>query len=137
MLLSCSSSRPQGVLAMSLPPPAGEPGRPSSTTVSETSTTFTSSTVDTAPASKGSWSSGKRHGFGKRQQSIKRNPNVPVSVRGWLYKQDSTGMRLWKRKWFVLADFCLFYYKEDHISRKFAFKNSAYSVESFWWLCLV
>lgn len=25
--------------------------------------------------------------------------------------QDSSGMRLWKRKWFVLADFCLFYYK--------------------------
>ncbi|CAL8263874.1 unnamed protein product [Merluccius merluccius] len=37
---------------MSLPPPAGEPGRPSSTTVSETSTTFTSSTVDTTLASK-------------------------------------------------------------------------------------
>lgn len=54
-------------------------------------------------------------------------------------------MRLWKRKWFVLAEFCLFYYKdsreqsvlgsiplpsyqvspvrpEDHISRRFAFK---------------
>ncbi|XP_056453982.1 pleckstrin homology domain-containing family A member 7-like isoform X5 [Gadus chalcogrammus] len=136
--------KPQGVLTMSLPP-AGKPGRPSSTTVSESSTTFTSSTVDTNSAAKGSRSSGKIHGFGKRQQSLKRNPNVPVAVRGWLYKQDSTGMRLWKRKWFVLADYCLFYYKdsreesvlgsiplpsyvishigpEDHISRKFAFK---------------
>uniref|UniRef100_A0A8C5CJF2 Pleckstrin homology domain containing, family A member 7a n=1 Tax=Gadus morhua TaxID=8049 RepID=A0A8C5CJF2_GADMO len=136
--------QPQGVLTMSLPP-AGKPGRPSSTTVSESSTTFTSSTVDTNSAAKGSRSSGKIHGFGKRQQSLKRNPNVPVAVRGWLYKQDSTGMRLWKRKWFVLADYCLFYYKdsreesvlgsiplpsyvishigpEDHISRKFAFK---------------
>lgn len=27
--------------------------------------------------------------------------------------QDSSGMRLWKRKWFVLADFCLFYYKGE------------------------
>ncbi|XP_074533086.1 pleckstrin homology domain-containing family A member 7-like isoform X3 [Halichoeres trimaculatus] len=117
----------------------------SSTTVSEASTAITSSTVDTTPASKSSRSSGKLHSFGKRDQAIKRNPNVPVVVRGWLYKQDSSGMRLWKRKWFVLADFCLFYYKdsreesvlgsiplpsyvispvgpEDHISRKYAFK---------------
>ncbi|XP_029992862.1 LOW QUALITY PROTEIN: pleckstrin homology domain-containing family A member 7-like [Sphaeramia orbicularis] len=122
----------------------------SSTTVSDTSTAVTSSTVDT----KGSRSSGKIHSFGKREQSIKRNPNVPVVVRGWLYKQDSSGMRLWKRKWFVLADFCLFYYKdsreesvlgsiplpsyviapvgpEDHISRKFAFKASHTGMRSY------
>lgn len=24
-------------------------------------------------------------------------------------------MRLWKRKWFVLADFCLFYYKGENV----------------------
>lgn len=29
--------------------------------------------------------------------------------------QDSSGMRLWKRKWFVLADFCLFYYKGESL----------------------
>ncbi|XP_054865061.1 pleckstrin homology domain-containing family A member 7-like isoform X6 [Amphiprion ocellaris] len=134
---------PQGARMMS------KPGAEqlSSTTISEASTAITSSTVDTTPASKGSRSSGKVHSFGKREQAIKRNPNVPVVVRGWLYKQDSSGMRLWKRKWFVLADFCLFYYKdsreesvlgsiplpsyvispvgpEDHISRKYAFKAS-------------
>lgn len=27
--------------------------------------------------------------------------------------QDSSGMRLWKRRWFVLADYCLFYYKGE------------------------
>ncbi|KAM7019728.1 pleckstrin homology domain-containing family A member 7 [Passerculus sandwichensis] len=87
----------------------------------------------------------KVHSFGKREQAIRRNPNVPVIVRGWLHKQDSSGMRLWKRRWFVLADFCLFYYKdsreesvlgsiplpsyvispvgpEDRINRKFSFK---------------
>ncbi|XP_056908012.1 pleckstrin homology domain-containing family A member 7-like isoform X12 [Takifugu flavidus] len=125
----------------------------SSTTVSEASTTVTSSTVDST--SKGSRSSsGKVHSFGKRHQSIRRNPNAPVVVRGWLYKQDSSGMRLWKRKWFVLADFCLFYYKDsreetvlgsiplpsyvvsavgadDHISRKFAFKVSHTGMPSF------
>ncbi|XP_070964694.1 pleckstrin homology domain-containing family A member 7-like isoform X10 [Oncorhynchus clarkii lewisi] len=118
--------------------------RPSST-ISEASTAVTNSTVDTTSGSKGSRSSGRVHSFGKREQSIKRNPNVPVVVRGWLYKQDGSGMRLWKRKWFVLADYCLFYYKdsreesvlgsiplpsyvvsavepEDHISRKYAFK---------------
>ncbi|XP_041795814.1 pleckstrin homology domain-containing family A member 7-like isoform X4 [Chelmon rostratus] len=131
--------QPQGARMMSKQ--AGE--QLSSTTVSEASTAITSSTVDTTSASKGSRS--KVHSFGKREQAIKRNPNVPVVVRGWLYKQDSSGMRLWKRKWFVLADFCLFYYKdsreesvlgsiplpsyvispvgpEDHISRKYAFK---------------
>lgn len=34
--------------------------------------------------------SGKVHNFGKREQAIKRNPNVPVVVRGWLYKQVRT-----------------------------------------------
>lgn len=29
--------------------------------------------------------------------------------------QDSSGMRLWKRKWFVLADYCLFYYKGENV----------------------
>ncbi|XP_035012215.2 pleckstrin homology domain-containing family A member 7 isoform X11 [Hippoglossus stenolepis] len=133
--------QPQGARMMSKP--TGE--QLSSTTVSEASTTITSSTVDNTSGSKGSRASGKVHSFGKREQAIKRNPNVPVVVRGWLYKQDSSGMRLWKRKWFVLADFCLFYYKdsreesvlgsiplpsyvissvgpEDHISRKYAFK---------------
>ncbi|KTG05341.1 hypothetical protein cypCar_00033185 [Cyprinus carpio] len=84
--------------------------RPSST-ISEASTAVTSSTLDTTSGSKGSKSSGRVHSFGKRDHAIKRNPSVPAVVRGWLYKQDSSGMRLWKRKWFVLADYCLFYYK--------------------------
>ncbi|KAK7160112.1 hypothetical protein R3I93_007922 [Phoxinus phoxinus] len=127
--------------------------RPSST-VSEASTTVTSSTVDTTSGSKGSKSSGRVHSFGKRDHAIKRNPSVPVVVRGWLHKQDSSGMRLWKRKWFVLADFCLFYYKdsreesvlgsiplpsytiapvgpEDHISRKYAFKATHTGMRSY------
>ncbi|KAK6472637.1 pleckstrin homology domain-containing family A member 7-like isoform X9 [Huso huso] len=127
--------------------------RPSSM-VSETSTAVTSSTVDAPPGSKGSKSSGKVHSFGKRDHAIKRNPNMPVVARGWLYKQDSSGMRLWKRKWFVLADYCLFYYKdsreetvlgsislpsyviapvepEDHISRKYAFKATHTGMRSY------
>uniref|UniRef100_A0A3B3ZMB5 Pleckstrin homology domain-containing family A member 7 n=1 Tax=Periophthalmus magnuspinnatus TaxID=409849 RepID=A0A3B3ZMB5_9GOBI len=108
-------------------------------------------TESTKPGFRGS---GKVHSFGKRDHSIKRNLNVPVVVRGWLYKQDSSGMRLWKRKWFVLSDFCLFYYKdsreesvlgsiplpsyvispvepEDHINRKYAFKASHTGMRSY------
>ncbi|KAM4703072.1 uncharacterized protein WCC33_011650 [Rhinophrynus dorsalis] len=53
------------------------------------------------------------HTFGKREYSIKRDPNSPVVIRGWLSKQDSSGLRLWKRRWFVLSDFCLFYYRDS------------------------
>ncbi|XP_061466244.1 pleckstrin homology domain-containing family A member 7 isoform X3 [Rhineura floridana] len=118
--------------------------RPSSM-VSETSTAVTTSTVDIKPGSKVVKSGNKIHSFGKRDHAIRRNPNVPVVVRGWLHKQDSSGMRLWKRRWFVLTDYCLFYYKdsreesvlgsiplpsyvistvgpEDHINRKYSFK---------------
>uniref|UniRef100_A0A8D0NVC0 Pleckstrin homology domain containing A7 n=1 Tax=Sus scrofa TaxID=9823 RepID=A0A8D0NVC0_PIG len=84
--------------------------RPSSM-VSETSTAGTTSTVEAKPGPKIIKSSSKVHSFGKRDQAIRRNLNVPVVVRGWLHKQDSSGMRLWKRRWFVLADYCLFYYK--------------------------
>ncbi|XP_062918009.1 pleckstrin homology domain-containing family A member 7 isoform X8 [Mobula hypostoma] len=113
--------------------------------VSETSTGVTTSTIGNVPISKVLKTNGKIHNFGKREQSIKRNPNAPVVVRGWLYKQDSSGMRLWKRRWFALSEYCLFYYKDsreetvlgsiplpsyvispvepdDHISRKYAFK---------------
>ncbi|XP_026884488.2 pleckstrin homology domain-containing family A member 4 isoform X3 [Electrophorus electricus] len=51
--------------------------------------------------------------FGKRCQAVKRDPNCPVVIRGWLYKRDSTGLKLWKRRWFVLSDYCLFYYKDS------------------------
>ncbi|XP_072194495.1 pleckstrin homology domain-containing family A member 7 isoform X11 [Excalfactoria chinensis] len=118
--------------------------RPSSM-VSESSTAVTVSAVDSKPGSKVMRAGNKVHSFGKREQAIRRNPNVPVIVRGWLHKQDSSGMRLWKRRWFVLADYCLFYYKdsreesvlgsiplpsyvispvgpEDRINRKFSFK---------------
>ncbi|XP_046713289.1 pleckstrin homology domain-containing family A member 7 isoform X3 [Silurus meridionalis] len=132
--------------------PASEPRPPSM--VSESSVAVTSSVVDAPSGLKSLKSSGRMHSFGKRDHAIKRNPNIPVVVRGWLYKQDSSGMRLWKRKWFVLSDYCLFYYKdsreetvlgsiplpsyvistvepEDHISRKFAFKASHTGMRSY------
>uniref|UniRef100_A0A3B3VF69 Pleckstrin homology domain containing A7 n=1 Tax=Poecilia latipinna TaxID=48699 RepID=A0A3B3VF69_9TELE len=122
--------------------------------VTESSRAVTPAAVDVASGSKTSRGSGKVHSFGKRDHAIKRNLNIPVVVRGWLYKQDSSGMRLWKRKWFVLSDYCLFYYKdsreetvlgsiplpsyviapvepEDHINRKYAFKATHTGMRSY------
>ncbi|TNN49109.1 Pleckstrin y domain-containing family A member 7 [Liparis tanakae] len=56
---------------------------------------------------------GKVQTFGKRCLASKRDPNCPVVIRGWLNKKDSSGLKLWKRRWFVLSNFCLFYYKDS------------------------
>ncbi|XP_053108317.1 pleckstrin homology domain-containing family A member 5 isoform X11 [Hemicordylus capensis] len=108
-----------------------------------------------SPLGRTSRSSKKVHNFGKRSNSIKRNPNAPVVRRGWLYKQDSSGMKLWKKRWFVLSDLCLFYYRddkeegilgsillpsfqismlssEDHINRKYAFKAAHPNMRTYY-----
>uniref|UniRef100_A0A8C5RH17 Pleckstrin homology domain containing A5 n=1 Tax=Laticauda laticaudata TaxID=8630 RepID=A0A8C5RH17_LATLA len=71
------------------------------------------------------------------------------------YLQDSTGMKLWKKRWFVLSDLCLFYYRdekeegilgsillpsfqiamlssEDHINRKYAFKAAHPNMRTYY-----
>uniref|UniRef100_A0A673ABD0 Pleckstrin homology domain containing, family A member 6 n=1 Tax=Sphaeramia orbicularis TaxID=375764 RepID=A0A673ABD0_9TELE len=83
--------------------------------------------------------------FGKRSNSMRRNPKAEVTKQGWLYKQASSGVKQWNKRWFVLSDRCLFYYKDekedavlgslpllsfrvgsveptDNVTRKFAFK---------------
>ncbi|XP_051546688.1 pleckstrin homology domain-containing family A member 5-like isoform X19 [Myxocyprinus asiaticus] len=112
-------------------------------------------THPSSPTSRQSRSSKKIHNFGKRSNSIKRNPNAPVIKNGWLYKQDSTGMKMWKKRWFVLSDMCLFYYRDDkeegilgsillpsfhismlsvddHISRKYAFKATHPNMRTYY-----
>ncbi|XP_051270914.1 pleckstrin homology domain-containing family A member 6 isoform X5 [Dicentrarchus labrax] len=49
--------------------------------------------------------------FGKRSNSMRRNPKAEVTKQGWLYKQASSGVKQWNKRWFVLTDRCLFYYK--------------------------
>ncbi|XP_036003827.1 pleckstrin homology domain-containing family A member 5 isoform X1 [Fundulus heteroclitus] len=108
-----------------------------------------------SPAGRPSRPSKKIHNFGKRSNSIRRNPSAPVIKRNWLYKQDSTGMKLWKKRWFVLSDLCLFYYRDekeegilgsillpsfqisplsvdDHINRKFAFKAAHPNMRTYY-----
>ncbi|XP_077450659.1 pleckstrin homology domain-containing family A member 5-like isoform X2 [Stigmatopora argus] len=114
-------------------------------------TTLTLSSSFTRP----SRASKKVHNFGKRSNSIKRNVNSPAVKSSWLYKQDSTGMKLWKKRWFVLSDLCLFYYRDekedsilgsillpsfhismlsvdDHISRKYAFKATHPNMRTYY-----
>ncbi|XP_073506662.1 pleckstrin homology domain-containing family A member 5 isoform X3 [Phyllobates terribilis] len=125
-------------------------------------TSDSSNTVPTAnptsPPSRPSRASGKVHNFGKRSNSIKRNPNAPVSMRGWLYKKANSGMKLWKKRWFVLCDLCLFYYRDekeegvlgsillpsfqispvtadDHINRAHAFKAAHSNMRTYYFYC--
>ncbi|XP_018325988.1 uncharacterized protein LOC108737573 isoform X2 [Agrilus planipennis] len=46
-----------------------------------------------------------------RSPSAKRPIEAPVTMQGWLHKQGSEGWMLWKKRWFVLSEYCLFYYK--------------------------
>ncbi|XP_076578213.1 pleckstrin homology domain-containing family A member 5-like isoform X4 [Chaetodon auriga] len=118
-------------------------------------TTVTTATTTSTSSARPSRSSKKVHNFGKRSNSIKRNPNAPVIKSNWLYKQDSTGMKLWKKRWFVLSDMCLFYYRDekedsilgsillpsfhismlsvdDHISKKYAFKATHPNMRTYY-----
>uniref|UniRef100_A0A3Q3WLZ1 Uncharacterized protein n=1 Tax=Mola mola TaxID=94237 RepID=A0A3Q3WLZ1_MOLML len=138
--------------------PANEKKERPLTTMSEASNYtggFDHASNPSSPAGRPSRSSKKVHNFGKRSNSIRRNPSAPVIKRNWLYKQDSTGMKLWKKRWFVLSDLCLFYYRDekeegilgsillpsfhismlsvdDHITRKYAFKATHPNMRTYY-----
>lgn len=46
-----------------------------------------------------------------KSPQTKRPLTALVTFSGWLYKQGSEGLRSWRKRWFVLTDYCLFYYK--------------------------
>ncbi|XP_072348597.1 pleckstrin homology domain-containing family A member 7-like isoform X3 [Scyliorhinus torazame] len=85
--------------------------------LSQTSSMVTISSINTSFGSKPLRTMKKVHTFAKRDQAIKRDPNSVTVMRGWLHKQDSSGLKLWKRRWFVLSDFCLFYYRDSREER--------------------
>ncbi|XP_037028448.1 probable serine/threonine-protein kinase DDB_G0272282 isoform X2 [Bradysia coprophila] len=85
----------------------------------------------------------------------KRPASAPVTLSGWLYKQGSEGLKVWRKRWFVLSEYCLYYYKgpeeekllgsillpsyrvaaclpEDKIYRKFAFKCEHQNMRTYW-----
>ncbi|XP_063704263.1 myosin-13 isoform X2 [Culicoides brevitarsis] len=76
---------------------------------------------------------------------IKRIDGAPITLSGYLHKQGSDGLKVWKKRYFVLSQYCLFYYKnaeqdkllgsvllpsysispcnsDDKINKKYAFK---------------
>ncbi|XP_016061586.1 PREDICTED: pleckstrin homology domain-containing family A member 4 [Miniopterus natalensis] len=89
-----------------------EEGRPRSS-LSLASSASTISSLSSLSTKKPTRAVSKVHAFGKRGNALRRDPNLPVHIRGWLHKQDSSGLRLWKRRWFVLSGHCLFYYKDS------------------------
>lgn len=46
-----------------------------------------------------------------RSPIAQRPLTAPVTMAGWLYKQGSDGLKVWRKRWFVLSEYCLFYYK--------------------------
>ncbi|XP_073471939.1 pleckstrin homology domain-containing family A member 6 isoform X2 [Aquarana catesbeiana] len=126
---------------------SAETGRMRTTNLTSENSTYNmvSDALPDGPGIRPSRPSKKGIAFGKRSNSMKRNPSAVVTKMGWLYKQASSGVKQWNKRWFVLVDRCLFYYKDekeegilgsipllsfrispvqpsDNISRKYTFK---------------
>ncbi|XP_067619528.1 uncharacterized protein kmr isoform X3 [Eurosta solidaginis] len=120
----------------------------------------------TTPSSEDSSGKSPSHAALDRKKSVgsmqalkspitKRPPTSPVTISGWLYKQGSDGLKVWRKRWFVLAEYCLYYYKgpeeekllgsillpsykvsaclpEDKIYRKYAFKCEHQNMRTYW-----
>ncbi|XP_049884931.1 uncharacterized protein LOC126379948 isoform X3 [Pectinophora gossypiella] len=106
------------------------------------------SSESSSPSVKSPSSDSRRSSGGNqalRSPIAQRVPSAPVTLAGILYKQGSDGLKVWRKRWFVLSEYCLFYYKsqdeekllgsvllpsykvsacsaEDKVLRKFAFK---------------
>ncbi|XP_045504459.1 uncharacterized protein LOC123701080 isoform X2 [Colias croceus] len=105
------------------------------------------SSESSSPSIKSPSSESRRSSSGQalRSPTAQRIPTAPVTMAGMLYKQGSDGLKVWRKRWFVLSEYCLFYYKsqdeekllgsvllpsykvsactsEDKVMRKFAFK---------------
>lgn len=114
------------------------------TQMSDTSQKSSSSTSNT-PQSPSHSILERRKSESLKSPIIKRMEGAPISLSGFLNKQGSDGLKVWKKRYFVLSEYCLFYYKgpeqekllgsvllpsytitactpEDKVYRKYAFK---------------
>ncbi|XP_022242194.1 uncharacterized protein LOC106459913 isoform X2 [Limulus polyphemus] len=89
-----------------------------------------------------------------RPPNVQRDNQAQVTLKGWLFRLEGGPLRQWKRRWFVLADYCLFYYKDpeedrllgsvilpsyrispcaadDKITRKFSFKAEHQNMKTY------
>ncbi|XP_044868555.1 pleckstrin homology domain-containing family A member 6 isoform X6 [Mauremys mutica] len=87
--------------------------RPATISSESSNRTMVSEMPQERPNGRASRPSRKGIAFGKRSNSMKRNPNAAVTKSGWLFKQASSGVKQWNKRWFVLVDRCLFYYKDE------------------------
>uniref|UniRef100_A0A8C3WSQ1 Pleckstrin homology domain containing A6 n=1 Tax=Catagonus wagneri TaxID=51154 RepID=A0A8C3WSQ1_9CETA len=87
--------------------------RPTTTNSDLSNHSMVSEVPSERPSVRASRTSRKAIAFGKRSHSMKRNPDAPVTKAGWLFKQASSGVKQWNKRWFVLVDRCLFYYKDE------------------------
>ncbi|XDB58313.1 hypothetical protein AB1E18_011726 [Capra hircus] len=87
--------------------------RPTTTNSDLTNHSMVSEVPPERPSVRAARPSRKAIAFGKRSHSMKRNPSAPVTKAGWLFKQASSGVKQWNKRWFVLVDRCLFYYKDE------------------------
>ncbi|CAG2163880.1 unnamed protein product [Oppiella nova] len=97
----------------------------------------------------------KRKGNSLRSPPVRRSNESQVTLRSWLYRLEGAALKQWKRRWCVLADYCLFYYKdmeeerllgslllpsykitpclnEDGIARKYAFKAEHNNMKTYY-----
>ncbi|XP_006887960.1 PREDICTED: pleckstrin homology domain-containing family A member 6 [Elephantulus edwardii] len=87
--------------------------RPATTNSDISNHNMVSEVPSERPGIRATRTSRKAIAFGKRSHSMKRNPSAPVTKAGWLFKQASSGVKQWNKRWFVLVDRCLFYYKDE------------------------
>jgi hypothetical protein len=102
------------------------------------------------------WEGALRKLVSKKQLGLlKRDPDANVTLSGWLHKQGSRPPKTWKKRWFILSEYCLFYYKspsetqaharillpgyeitpvtrEDKIGKKFAFKAAHANMRTYY-----
>uniref|UniRef100_A0A182JM62 PH domain-containing protein n=1 Tax=Anopheles atroparvus TaxID=41427 RepID=A0A182JM62_ANOAO len=128
------------------------PGQVVKSSPSDTLSSPSHDSIERKRSSGGSGGSGQQHTL--KSPVTKRPANAPVALSGWLYKQGSDGLKVWRRRWFVLSEYVLYYYKgmeeekllgtvllpsykvsacfpEDKIYRKFAFKCEHANMRTF------
>ena len=90
-----------------------------------------------------------------RTPTINRSNHLQVTLRRWIYRLEGAAIKQWKRRWFVLDDYCLFYYtdtseekllgsvllqsykvspymsSEDGVTRKYVFKLEHQNMKTY------
>lgn len=46
-----------------------------------------------------------------RSPIVKRDNQAEVVIKGWLFKLEGATIKQWKKRWCILSEYCLFYYK--------------------------